>query len=99
MCRAFLIVIGALLLSSCATAVRPLVLSPFADGRYWMLREPLTYRLGESKYTVVVPAGFVADFASIPRALWSVLLPTGRYMIPATVHDYLYWTQPCDREQ
>jgi len=46
-----------------------------------------------------VPAGFVTDFASTPRALWSVIPPTGRYQLAAVVHDFLYWDQGCTREQ
>ncbi len=38
-----------------------------------------------------VPAGFVTDFASIPRIFWSLLSPTDlRYSKPAVVHDYGY---------
>lgn len=42
---------------------------------------------------VSVPSGFVTDFASIPRAFYSLLRPDGEYTYPAIVHDYLYWTQ------
>jgi hypothetical protein len=41
----------------------------------------------------------VTDFASIPRPLWSLLSPHGRYSKAAIVHDYLYWAQDCTREQ
>lgn len=37
-----------------------------------------------------VPAGFVTDFASIPRGLWSLFPPTGEYAAAAVAHDYLY---------
>jgi hypothetical protein len=47
---------------------------------------------------VTVPSGFVTDFASIPRAFWSVLRPDGDYAYAAIIHDYLYWTQPVPRE-
>ena len=42
---------------------------------------------------VIVPEGFVSDLASIPRVVWQVLRPEGRYAYAAVVHDYLYWTQ------
>jgi hypothetical protein len=42
---------------------------------------------------VVVPAGFVTDFASVPRAFWSLFRPDGNYAYAAVLHDYLYWTQ------
>ena len=42
---------------------------------------------------IVVPAGFVTDFASIPRPLWSFINPVGRIKAAAIVHDYLYYKQ------
>lgn len=42
-------------------------------------------------YTVTVPAGFVTDYASIPRFLWRIAPPsTGRHVWPAVLHDFLY---------
>ena len=41
---------------------------------------------------MLVPAGFVTDFASIPRLFWRVLPPTGSYGKAAVIHDYLYRT-------
>lgn len=41
--------------------------------------------------TVVVPAGYVFDGASIPRLFWRVIGgPWGPYRDAAAVHDYLY---------
>ncbi len=37
-----------------------------------------------------VPMGTVTDLASIPRILWMILPPFGRYSQAAVVHDYLY---------
>ncbi|GAB1388984.1 MAG: hypothetical protein AMXMBFR78_33920 [Rubrivivax sp.] len=38
----------------------------------------------------VVPAGFLTDFASIPRVLWSLIgHPAGRYAQAAVLHDWL----------
>ena len=48
---------------------------------------------GQDGPSVVVPAGFVTDLASIPRVFWSLLPSDGAYTFPAIVHDYLYWTQ------
>jgi hypothetical protein len=39
---------------------------------------------------VVIPVGFVTDFASIPKILWNILPPVGTYGKAAVVHDYLY---------
>nr|WP_246752119.1 DUF1353 domain-containing protein [Bradyrhizobium diazoefficiens] len=42
---------------------------------------------------MTVPVGFVTDFASIPRAFWSLLRPDGIYAYAAVIHDWLYWEQ------
>lgn len=62
-----------------------------ADWRLWRLEQPLQYDIGElgSGRTVVVPAGFVTDGASVPRPLWSVLPTWGRYSRAAVIHDFL----------
>lgn len=42
-------------------------------------------------YEVTIPKGFVTDFASIPRILWSVYPPQyASYVEPAIIHDYFY---------
>ena len=43
--------------------------------------------------------GFVTDLASIPPALQSFIQQNGPYLLPAVVHDYLYWKQTCTRDQ
>ena len=71
----------------------------FANGKYWMLWQPLIYRIKDSGLSITVPAGFVTDLVSTPRAVWTVVPPTGRYQRAAIIHDWLYWTQPCSRDQ
>jgi len=39
---------------------------------------------------VVVPAGTVTDFASIPRPLWWLYPPDGPWAEAAVIHDWLY---------
>ena len=77
----------------------PVDFRPFMDGRNWIVRQPLVYTIGVSNDTVTVPPGFVTDLASIPRALQSIIQQNGRYLLPAVVHDYLYWKQTCTRKQ
>jgi len=75
--------------------VGTLHLGRFADPVYFLLK-PITWKpnADQAGYpTVTVPAGFVTDFASIPRAFWSLLPPDGLYTYPAILHDYLYWMQ------
>ncbi|NND00217.1 MAG: DUF1353 domain-containing protein [Gammaproteobacteria bacterium] len=60
----------------------------------------MRYDIFDSNESVVVPVGFVTDFASAPQALWSFgLSPHGRYSRAAVIHDFLYWAQICTREQ
>ena len=71
----------------------------FADGNAWTLTEPMTWEIGSSGVLITVPENFVHDKASIPRALWSFLPKNGQYTRAAVIHDYLYWSQRCTREQ
>lgn len=77
----------------------PVDFKPFVDGRNWIVREQLTYRIGISQDSLTVPVGFVTDLASIPPALQSFIQQNGPYLLPAVVHDYLYWKQTCTRDQ
>src|SRR5262249_56554985 len=98
----FLPSISGLLLSRGVCAHQPIApgrMTPFGDGRDSMLTVNLRYQVLQTTFVVVVPAGFVTDFASTPRALWSVIPPIGRYQLAAVVHDFLYWDQACVREQ
>ena len=75
----------------------------FPDGSNWMIQSHLIHEVGtNSPYIVIVPRGFVTDFASIPQPLQLLrgrLSTTGRYGNAAVVHDYLYWRQDCTRAQ
>ena len=71
-----------------------LKVSPADDtGRRWLLLAPFVTRIVHDgdEYKIVVPAGFISDFASVPRPLWSLIPPTGRYLWAAVVHDYFYF--------
>ena len=75
----------------------------FPDGSNWMIQSHLIHEVGKnSPYIVIVPRGFVTDFASIPQPLQLLrgrLSTTGRYGNAAVVHDYLYWRHDCTRAQ
>lgn len=61
----------------------------------WQLLDSFEWRLGSSRGSerVVVEAGFITDFASIPRPLWWLWPPSQGPYLPATlVHDCLYKT-------
>jgi Protein of unknown function (DUF1353) len=72
----------------------------FNDGTQWIVTESFVYRIGNSKLSVAIPKGFVTDYASIPPGpLRALFIPTGQYGRASVVHDFLYWTQWCSREQ
>ena len=71
----------------------------YEDGRTWKVTQEFDYALSwcptpnvadKTEPIIRVPAGFVTDFASIPRAFWTILPPTGKYGKAAVVHDFLY---------
>lgn len=64
----------------------------YMDGRNWKLWSAFTFGSVVLERVIEVPAGFVTDFASIPRVLWNVLPPTGQYGKAALIHDYCYRT-------
>lgn len=61
------------------------------DARQWKLLEEFGYYIGteNSNEYVPVPVGYVTDFATIPRAFWSVIPPWGKYGKAAVIHDFL----------
>lgn len=64
----------------------------------WVLLEDFSFTrdLGG---TITAPRGMTTDLASIPRLAWSILPPFGKYTGAAVIHDFLYRTQPCTREE
>ena len=67
----------------------PLRVEERPDGRTWRLLEELRYRTPRGAL-VTVPAGFITDFASIPRIFWPLVPPLGRYNRATVLHDWLY---------
>lgn len=65
----------------------------FQDDSRFRLTEPFEFRSDRLMAIFKVPVGFITDFASVPRVLWNVLPPTGRYGKAAVIHDYLYQTR------
>ena len=80
-------------------AAPPPALVPFADMDYWYLSNDMTWTLPKSARTILIPRGFVTDFASVPQTFWAWMPPTGRYGLPAIVHDWLYWDQRLARSE
>lgn len=65
--------------------------SDILEKDFYYTMEDFTYHVEDfpSNKTVTVPAGFLTDGASIPRALWSFASPIGRHAQAAILHDYL----------
>lgn len=65
------------------------IVKPLPNGRDWQLMENYVYACDDGR-TVFVPAGFIFDFASIPRMFWRLFPPaTGKHRTGALVHDWL----------
>jgi hypothetical protein len=62
------------------------------DGRSFLLLEPYEYYLTEpGGETITVPAGYVTDFASVPKLFWTFGIdPFGKPARAALIHDFLY---------
>lgn len=63
-------------------------------GKYWRLIEGFEYHVGcyPSEEIIIVPEGFVTDFASVPRIFWPIIDPVGKHGKAAVIHDYCYAT-------
>ena len=56
-------------------------------GKMWILVEPLRYIGAREEFTV--PAGYMTDFASVPRVTAWLIPSYGLYTRAAILHDYL----------
>jgi hypothetical protein len=61
----------------------------------WKLIEPVGYTGNHEDFTV--PAGFVTDFASVPRIFFWLLPSYGAYTKAAILHDFLIDTKAVSR--
>ena len=65
----------------------------YKEGRLlWELLSPLGYESDLLKTTVIVPKGYVTDFASVPRLPLTYLLAGDTAHEAAVIHDWLYTT-------
>lgn len=77
----------------------PALVMMFPAGQHFMLTRPLVYHILDSGDSIVVPAGFVTDFASIPNPFLPFFTRNGPYQLPGIIHDYLYWVQSCTKAE
>jgi len=77
----------------------PLCVEVHNSGRVFRLTESFSFHYdgpdGLEIYTV--PKGFVTNFASIPKFLWSIYGPIGTATKGSVIHDYLYTTAEVPR--
>jgi hypothetical protein len=64
----------------------------YIDGDDWMIINPFVFNSPSPEFpSVTLPAGFVTDFASIPRFFWRIMHPTHKHIGKiAVVHDLYY---------
>ena len=60
----------------------------YRGGGRWRLEAAYTYRDDET--TILVPAGFELDLASVPRVFWTLIAPFELSIVAPLVHDFLY---------
>jgi len=71
-----------------------------APHRFKLTKDvPVQLSTGQSLF---IPAGYITDFASVPRIFWAVVMPVGRHNLAVLVHDYLidqeYPRRFCDQQ-
>jgi hypothetical protein len=66
------------------------------DGNRWKLDRHFVCMVDGAIYSV--PAGFITDFASVPRLPLAYYLTGGRGVKAATLHDFLYETKALPRD-
>lgn len=70
------------------------------DDERWCLLAPIRYDSAILRARLMVDAGFVTDFASVPRLPFAYLLAGNTAHGPAITHDFLYQTHlSVDRAQ
>lgn len=57
----------------------------------WEVIEPLVYQSRLWETLIEVPAGFITDFASVPRVPFVYMLYGDRAHRESVLHDYLYY--------
>lgn len=58
----------------------------------WQLLAPLVFESDVLSRQIMVPLGFVTDFASVPRLPFIYWFTGGTAQAPAVLHDYFYRT-------
>lgn len=61
-------------------------------GKYtWILYEDFEYYRSDNPDEIIrIPKGTITDLATVPRWLWLIVPPLGKYTKASIIHDYLY---------
>jgi hypothetical protein len=62
----------------------------------WELLAPLHYYSPLLSREIIIPAGFITDFASVPRLPFIYWFTGGKAHAPAAIHDWFYRTNTED---
>ena len=68
----------------------------YLDDETAELEKELVYQSKLLRRSIVVPIGFVTDFASVPRLPITFALTGGKAKASAIIHDFLYQTHLCE---
>lgn len=74
----------------------PLIVEQISESD-WRLYRPFMYDSEHLDRSIVIPDGFVTDFASVPRLPVAYLLFGNTTVKPAVIHDYLYRSRSVPR--
>lgn len=71
------------------------------DGVQWCFATDWNCYIKTEKYefNITVKAGFKTDGGSIPQVFQNIINPLGKYLYAFLVHDALYATEYCAREE
>lgn len=67
-------------------------------NQLWRLADVFAYTSAKAEMHIVVPKGFVTDFASVPRVPFIYDSLGNIAHMPAVLHDYLYSTAKVSRK-
>lgn len=67
----------------------PYVVGDKWDAEHWILLTTIVLKMANGRI-LAIPAGFVTNFGSIPKALQSFLNKMGHSLLPFVLHDFLY---------
>lgn len=64
-------------------------ISPAEEPGHWRLNKPFQY-ISKSNGTITAEAGFVTNFASVPRAFRNIIQQWGDHGPASIIHDKMY---------